>query len=187
MRPSSAPISAAASPVVAVVPEPNDPLDSYLAHRSALVDYSTPIVGCRAQAEDVVQEAWLRLSNRPQDNQPIRQPVSYLYRIVRNLSLDISRRLSLENRQVDGTDRLDELPAATPSPEREVLYRDELRVLQDALARLPERTRRAFHMHRLQGLTFQEIATRLEISVSLAHQLVRDALTYCAEQLGDDH
>jgi len=54
------------------------------------------------------------------------------------------------------------------------------------LSRLPERTRQAFVLHRLQGLTFQQIGTQLGISVSLAHQLVRDALTYCAEQLSDD-
>mgnify|MGYP006194831991 FL=1 len=41
-------------------------------------------------------------------------------------------------------------------------------------------------MHRLQHMTFQEIAAELKISTSLAHQLVRDALTHCAEHLADD-
>ncbi|TBU97179.1 sigma-70 family RNA polymerase sigma factor [Phytopseudomonas dryadis] len=168
------------------MPEHSDNLELYLAHRAALVDYAAPIVGCRAQAEDVVQEAWLRFNRRSPHNQPLSQPVGYLYRIVRNLALDLNRRLTLEKCQPDGDQMLDELAAPTPSPEREALYRDELRVLQEALAQLPERTRSAFHMHRLLGLTFQDIAARLGISVSLAHQLVRDALTHCAEQLGDD-
>lgn len=165
---------------------PSDQLDFYLSHRSALVDYSTPIVGCRAQAEDVVQEAWLRFSRTLAEEKAIAQPAGYLYRIVRNLSLDVSRRSSLENRIPDAAEFLDELASPLPSPEHEALYHDELRVLQEALARLPARTREAFRLHRLEGLTFQQIAVQLDISVSLAHQLVRDALTYCAEQLDDD-
>lgn len=173
-------------PSVIVVPEPSAKLSLYLSHRRALVDYSAPIVGCRAQAEDVVQEAWLRFCSRPENEAPLDQPVSYLYRIVRNLSLDLHRRITLENRQPDGAELLDELPADTPSPEHEALYCDELRALQRALEQLPARTREAFHMHRLQGRTFQDIGRQLGISASLAHQLVRDALTHCAGQLGDD-
>ena len=66
-------------------------LDLFLAHRSALIDYAQPIVGCRARAEDVVQEAYLRFAaatdrERPADDR-ILQPVGYLYRIVRNLAV----------------------------------------------------------------------------------------------------
>lgn len=172
--------------MVVAVSCPSDKLQLYLSHRAALVDYSAPIVGCRAQAEDVVQEAWLRFCGQPDAGAQLGNPVGYLYRIVRNLSFDLLRRTTLENRQPDGGERLDELPSSAPSPEHQALHRDQLRVLQDALALLPERARQAFHMHRLQHMTFQEIAARLNISTSLAHQLVRDALTHCAEHLADD-
>ncbi|MBO6753108.1 MAG: hypothetical protein JJ903_08525, partial [Spongiibacter sp.] len=35
-------------------------LKTYMTHRAALVDYATPIIGCRARAEDIVQDAFLR-------------------------------------------------------------------------------------------------------------------------------
>jgi RNA polymerase sigma-70 factor (ECF subfamily) len=38
-------------------------------------------------------------------------------------------------------------------------------------------------MHRLGGHTLQQIADRLDISIGLAHQLVRDAVTHCADRL----
>lgn len=164
----------------------NERLQLYLTHRHALVDYAAPIVGCRAKAEDVVQDAWLRFSQSAENLSPLTQPVGYLYRIVRNLAFDLNRRVSLENRHTAHGEALDEHISNTPSPEQQALHLDELRKLQHALARLPERTRQAFVLHRLQGLTFQQIGTQLGISVSLAHQLVRDALTYCAEQLSDD-
>jgi RNA polymerase sigma factor (sigma-70 family) len=159
-------------------------LDLYLAHRAALVDYAAPIVGCRARAEDVVQEAWLRFASRT-DGEQIAQPVGYLYRIVRNLALDWARRLSFERRSARDQALFDPLPSA-PSAEREALYRDELRRVAQTLAALPDRTRIAFEMHRLGGCTLREIAEELGISVTLAHQLVREALRRCADSLGDD-
>ncbi|WP_119301504.1 sigma-70 family RNA polymerase sigma factor [Dongia deserti] len=158
-------------------------LDLFLAHRSALIDYAQPIVGCRARAEDVVQEAYLRFAaatERADDT--ILQPVGYLYRIVRNLALDWARHLAQEDRPPPGA--MERLASAAPSPEQATVDRDQLRIVIAALDELPPRTRRAFELNRLQGETFPAIARQLGISVGLAHRLVKDALTHCADRLG---
>lgn len=161
----------------------------YLAHRASLVDFASPIVGCRAQAEDIVQEAYLRFSaagERACDaNRAIIHPVGYLYRTVRNLALNCVRHRALEKTSSD-PDALVTLAAAMATPEHDVICREELQVVAEALARLPERTRRAFELHRLGGHTLQQVAAILGVSVGLAHQLVRDALTHCAESLDDE-
>ena len=161
-------------------------LDLFLAHRSALIDYAQPIVGCRARAEDVVQEAYLRFAaatdrQRAADDR-ILQPVGYLYRIVRNLAVDWARHLAQEDRPPSAV--IEQVASAAPSPEQAALDRDQLRIVVAALAELPPRTRLAFELHRLQGETFPAIARQLGISVGLAHRLVKDALTHCAERLG---
>ncbi|QXH48819.1 sigma-70 family RNA polymerase sigma factor [Pseudomonas xanthosomatis] len=163
----------------------DDKLQLYLAHRPALVDYAAPIVGCRARAEDVVQEAWLRFS-RQADEADIRHPASYLYRIVRNLALDQTRRTATEKAQPGGDELLAELPASTASPEQAVSQQSELAAISRALEELPLRTRTAFEMHRLGGHTLQQVANHLEVSVSLVHQLVRDALAHCLARLEDE-
>lgn len=163
----------------------DDKLQLYLAHRPALVDYAAPIVGCRARAEDVVQEAWLRFS-RQADEADIRHPASYLYRIVRNLALDQTRRSATEKAQPGGDELLAELPASTASPEQAVSQQSELAAISRALEELPLRTRTAFEMHRLGGHTLQQVANHLEVSVSLVHQLVRDALAHCLARLEDE-
>lgn len=163
-------------------------LSLYLAHRTALVDFATPIVGCRASAEDVVQEAFLRFVPAAPERagaEPIMQPVGYLYRIVRNLAVDWGRRLSAERRRGDGGAILEDVPAPTASPEQAVVDRDELRVVAAALAELPERTRRIFELHRLEGRTLQDIADTFGISLTLTHQLVRKAISHCASRLDD--
>ncbi len=167
-----------------IVPStPNPKLDLYLAHRLALVDYAASLLSCRAQAEDVVQEAWLRFSSRDSVDAVIEQPVGYLYRIVRNLAFDLSRRDATERRQPDGDDLLETLSDDKPGPEQQASTSAELRIVNAALAELAPRVQRAFEMHRLEGHTLQHIAATLNISVGLAHQLVHQALCHCADRL----
>lgn len=79
----------------------DDPrLKLFLDHRATLVDYATPIVGDRMRAEDVVQEAYIRFAPGAADGAAagrVAQPVGYLYRIVRNLALDVTRRRRTED------------------------------------------------------------------------------------------
>jgi RNA polymerase sigma-70 factor (ECF subfamily) len=165
------------------VDESPQKLALYLAHRAALVDYAAPIVGCRSRAEDVVQEAWLRFDSRKGEYLDLSHPLGYLYRIVRNLALDLTRSMATEKRQPDSHAILDEMASNSASPEREAANQDELRVISDALGELPERTRMAFEMHRLGGYTLQQVSSALGISMGLAHQLVHDALSHCAHRL----
>lgn len=150
-------------------------LDLYLAHRASLVDYAAPIVGCRSRAEDVVQDAYLRFAGRTTD-EDLRQPLAYLYRVVRNTALDCVRRLSAEaRRDAVGAAAADVEPLVA-SPEETLMHRDSLRRIEAALAELPIRTRLAFELHRFGGLTFQQIAERLGVSTATAHRLTRDAM-----------
>lgn len=156
-------------------------LDLFIAHRSALIDYAKPILGCRARAEDVVQEAYLRFDGVP-SGRTLDEPVGFLFRIVRNLALDLSRRLGREGRlhiQVESED----IAADRPSPEAEALHRDQLQAVLQALDELPERTRIAVRMHRLDGCTLTQIAGHLGISVGLAHALVTDGIDHCRRRL----
>jgi RNA polymerase sigma-70 factor (ECF subfamily) len=171
-------------------------LTLYLTHRSALISYATRIVGSRVSAEDIVQDAYLRIAAMGLHDQPIvnsdnqRQiahPVAYLYGIVRNLAADWSRRRSTEGIEGESADAIDSMAAASPSPEHELIYRQQVELLAEALAELPERTQIAFAMHRLDGFTLRAIADHLGISVTLAHQLVRSALTHFAERLDELH
>jgi len=161
-------------------------LNLYLRHRAELIDYATPIVGDRALAEDVVQDAWLRFSEiglRDSKAHLIRQPAGYLYRIVRNLALDVSRRRASEN-WADET-RLPEVPDLAVDAGRAMEGREKLKALHRALAELPERKRLAFDMHRMQGLTYAEIGVALGLSQTRAYELVRAALEHCMMTLMD--
>ena len=159
----------------------------FMTHRGALVDYASGITGNREQAEDVVQEAWLRFSaatgkNR-NDGKPIVQPVAYLYRIVRNLAIDLANRLNAEALHPAGEALLSHVPASNADPEQRAVHRDQLRVLVAALDELPDRTRYAFDLHRFEEKTYSQIAEILGISQARAHGLVQEALAHCMRRL----
>lgn len=153
--------------------------------RRELVDYATGIVGSRSQAEDLVQEAWIRF-NEAAKEEFLREPRNYLYRIVRNLALDGRRRREVERRifNEQSPEVVASLPDAAPSAEQASIDRDNLRLLQEALRELPKRTRIAFEMHRLQGCKLREIAAVLDVSIPTAQLLVMDALQHCKSRLG---
>jgi len=164
---------------------PSDTASLFIEHRGSLVAYATRLVGSRAHAEDVVQEAWLRFDEVTRQRL-LEEPLGYLYRIVRNLALDGRRRTALENQIVaEGSAEagLVGSPATEPTPEAVALYRDELRLLVAALNELPERTRIAFEMHRFGGCKLREIADFLGVSLPWAQRLVADGLLHCRRRL----
>jgi RNA polymerase sigma-70 factor (ECF subfamily) len=156
----------------------------YVAHRDALVNYANGIVGNREQAEDVVQEAYLRFDSGSA-GRLIEEPVGYLYRIVRNLALDGRRRWMRESRHLDqaGETAVNAAVEQRPSPEDQILARGEIQLLAEALAELPARTRIAVEMHRFGGCKLKEIAAHLGISTTLAHDLVFQGVEHCRRRL----
>jgi RNA polymerase sigma-70 factor (ECF subfamily) len=158
----------------------------FMANRRSLIDYASGIVGNRAHAEDLVQEAWLRL-DQASHRRFLGEPLGYLYRIVRNLALDGRRRMQREGKVVaaDSFDTVAQTsPDEHPSPEAMALYKDEFDLLMKAIAELPERTRTALEMHRFGGCKLREIAAFLGVSVPMAHILVSEGVQHCKRRLG---
>jgi RNA polymerase sigma-70 factor (ECF subfamily) len=149
----------------------------FMAHRADLIDYATSITGGdRARAEDVVQDAFLRFVPAGQADGTLDQPLGYLYRIVRNLALDWSRRRAVEVRSQDEGAPWWMLPAVPRTPEEEVTHRRTLARIVTVLNRLEPDIR----------IALGEIAARLGVSVPTAHRMVRGALMQIAAAIGPD-
>jgi len=120
------------------------------------------VLGDRAEAEDVTQEAMVRLWRMSPDWQPGNAKVStWLYRVVLNLCLDIRRR---RHGGVTGLDEVAE--PADPGLGAVERIQDNTRsdALQAALMQLPDRQRQAVVLRHLEELTNPEIAGIMQIS-----------------------
>ncbi len=159
-------------------------LQHFLSHRAELLGYASRITGDRSQAEDVLQEAWLRFRVVEADR-TLDEPVGYLRRIVRNLALDGRRRKGLESRFFTENAELAAMvvPSDAPTPEDAAIAESELRIVSAALAQMPGRMRIAVEMHRVDGTRLKDIAGRLGISITTAHELVAEGVQRCRAAL----
>jgi RNA polymerase sigma-70 factor, ECF subfamily len=127
------------------------------------------VLGDRAEAEDVTQEAMLRLWRMAPDWQSGQAQVStWLYRVVMNLCLDIKRRSRRGSVSID----------AIPEPQDPALGADERLqdgarwdALQHGLMQLPERQRQAIVLRHIEELSNPDIAGIMEISVEAVESL----------------
>lgn len=138
------------------------------------------VLGDRAEAEDVVQEAMLRLWRIAPDWRIGEAKVTtWLYRVVANLCTD---RLRL--RRSTGLDDIDEPadPAASVEDQMQQVARAD--ALQQALDTLPDRQRQAVVLRHIDGLANPEIAAILETGVEAVESLTargKKALTLALE------
>lgn len=165
-----------------------DTLQVFLAAHADLLRYATRITGDPAEAEDVVQDAWLRF-RATAGTRVLDEPKGYLFRIVHNLALDRQRKQGRENRIFMGNAALmaGQVASDQPSQQAGMEAKDELAMLRKALAQLPDRNRRAFEMHRFEDMKLVEIAEELGISKSVASELVIETIEFCKKALRRRH
>ncbi|MEO1454240.1 MAG: RNA polymerase sigma factor [Pseudomonadota bacterium] len=153
--------------------------------------YAARVLSDRTEAEDVVQEAMLRLWKiAPDWRQGEAQVSTWLYRVTVNLCTD---RLRKSGRSVD-IDAVAEPEDGQPSAVATMIDTDRAKALQAALDTLPERQRQAVVLRHLEGLSNPEIAVVMDIGVEAVESLtargkraLRAALAGRREELGYDH
>lgn len=125
-------------------------------HQRRAYSVARSIVLTHEDAEDAVQEGFLRAFQAMATFDPGKPFGAWLNRIIANAALDLARRKKVRNAE--------ELSDAMPSPFRDPAEDAELRArLQDALAKLPERSRAVIVLHDVEGFTHAEIGEMLGI------------------------
>lgn len=125
------------------------------------------MLGDRAEAEDLAQEALLRLWRiAPEWRRGEAKVSTWLYRVVTNLATDRLRR-----RRGVGLDEAPEIADGAASALDRLIEEDRAAALQAALDQLPARQRQAVVLRHLEGLTNPEIAAAMEIGVEAVESL----------------
>jgi RNA polymerase sigma-70 factor, ECF subfamily len=151
-------------------------LDQYGA---ALVLMARQWVSARSDAEDVVQEAFIRFWR---SRRRVADPAAFLFACVRNCALDWQRERSRQSRREEAVARPEEEPLFADSLEQE----DRRGAIDAALRRLPENQREVLVMKIWGGLTFPQIAEALHVSANTAASRYRYALEKLRQQLAEE-
>lgn len=146
----------------------------YATEQGRLRRIARRITGCRETAEDVVQDAFIKLAGRRVEARDI----GLVVRTTQNLARDAVRAARV--RTVYASKVTDEqVVAGIAAPDEAAAGRQELGALFEAITALPERTRRIFLMNKVDELTYPEIARRLDVSVSTVEKEMISALEFC--------
>jgi len=132
-----------------------------------VLGFATRMLNDRAEAEDVTQEAMMRLWKISGDwRQGEAKVTTWLYRVVSNLCTDRLRR-----RRSVSLDAIDEPLDETPGADERIFQAQRHNALEVALQTLPDRQRQAVVMRHIDGLANPDIAEILDISVEAVESL----------------
>ncbi len=162
----------------------------YRLHRAELLRFLVARTGDPAEAEDVVQEVWIKIADQ---RGPIANGRAYLFRVAHNLVLDRlrerRRRMVREQRWSDSEVGLvppsGEVADGRENIEQEIEAREEAARLASAIAHLPDGARRALRLHKIEGLSHGEVAARLGISKSAVEKHMAVAMKHLRRLLAD--
>ncbi|ATI41431.1 RNA polymerase subunit sigma [Pacificitalea manganoxidans] len=133
----------------------------------AVVAQARRMLRDQAEAEDVAQEAMLRLWRIAPDWRPGEAKVTtWLYRVTANLCTD-----RLRKRRGVGLDQIAEPEDDTPRAEERMQIAARAEALEQALNALPERQREAVALRHIEGWSNPEIATAMDITVEAVESL----------------
>ncbi len=150
-------------------------------HGPALVLYARQWTGNRADAEDVLQEAFVRFWRSRHE---ARDAKAYLYACVRRFALEWQRgqgRRARRELAAARNDFLDESLFTGPVEQEE-----RRSAIEAALAQLPQTQREVLVLKVWGGLSFQQIAEALAIPANTAASRYRYALARLREQLAEE-
>lgn len=146
-------------------------------------------LGVASEAEDLVQEAFLRVHRAAPKYEPTAKFSTWLYTVVTNLCLNYKRdrargKLRLVSGRADDDGNPLELLAASVEPDHDSLDQAErTRVVQEAIAELPENQRMAIVLSRYEDKSYEEVAEILETTVAAVKSLTSRARTTLKEKL----
>lgn len=138
------------------------------------------ILESQEDAEDAVQELYLKLIKSPAKFSEIQDPAAFGITILRNICIDIIRR-----REKRKSEELHEyMIADESSPDKAAAEKDKLRVLIQEIGRLPQKQSMVLKMRTIDGLEYEEIAQRTGLSQVNIRVLISIARKTLKKNLG---
>ena len=151
----------------------------FASERPMLLRLLTVRLGSREEAEDAIQDLWLKLDTLSAG--PIADPSSYLFRMANNLALDRRRAIGRRTGREANWAGLQPGPLEQPGLERDILARERLAQVNAVLERLPERVSQAFRLYRFEELPRKKVAEHMGISVSAVEKHLAKAYQAIAD------
>lgn len=147
----------------------------YSAHLNGLYRYVCLFTLSPEEAEEIVQEVFVRIWERRESIPPLASFKAYACQITKNLVVDYWRQ---QQRQAAHQKRFQPEPAAPESADTALIYQQDYQLAQRAIAQLPPKRRQIFLLRTQQELSLDEIAQLLSISKPVVKKQLYAAVAF---------
>ena len=156
----------------------------FAALEAPLLSYALRLSGERGLAEDVVQEAFMKLHAQFEE---VREPKRWLYRTVHNLALnqrrDAGKVVSLNSTAEDGSTANADTADPAPLPDEQIARWEGIGLVRLSLETLDPRSRELIRLKFTENLSYKEISARTGLKTGHVGYLLHHALKAIAAEL----
>jgi RNA polymerase sigma-70 factor (ECF subfamily) len=156
----------------------------FTALESPLLSYALRLAGDAGAAEDIVQEAFMRLHAQFDE---VREPRRWLYRTVHNLALNHRRQagkvVPLNPPGDDGAPSANDPADPQPLPDEQIARWEGIGLVRLSLETLDQRSRELVRLKFNEDLSYKEISARTGLKVGHVGYLLHHALKAVADEL----
>lgn len=139
----------------------------------------------KEESEEITQEVFVRLWNRRFDLKPELSFNSYLFMITKNAVIDLLRKRNKETSINESYHNFDN--DIEGQPDNSLEYNELNNIVKKSVEELPFKRRQIFLMSREKGLTYKQIALKLNISIKTVESHMRLALKQLKKSIGDKY
>lgn len=152
----------------------------YNSYKVQVFNFCYSILKSGPETQEVVQDTFLKIWESRSQFDEIISFNGFLYRIAKNTTLNKIRKKTGQPKQFED---LQDHVSSIDQTESEVLFHEMREILDAAIEALPPKRQEIFRLSREEGLSYEEIAERLDISVNTVKTQMRKALSYLKSYL----
>src|SRR5207249_1044156 len=156
----------------------------FAALESPLLSYALRLVGQLSVAEDIVQEAFMRLHAQFDE---VREPRKWLYRTVHNLALnhrrDLAKIVPLERDKKDDDSPSNEAADPQPLPDEQIARLEGIGLVRLSVETLDDRSRELIRLKFHDDLSYKEISAKTGLTTGHVGYLLHHAIKSIADEL----
>lgn len=130
--------------------------------KNKLFRFSLRIVGNSAEAEDVVQEVFIKVWKKRTEMNAYKNIEAWCMTLTKNLSID---KLRSKHRRVDALSDSFDMASNTQTPYQATVTNDTLSRVEQLMSKLPEKQRMIMQLRDIEGMSYKEIAEILNVTV----------------------
>jgi len=153
-------------------------------YNQRIYQFAKTILKNKEDAKDVVQEVFLRIWQNRNEINEYSTFKSYLFTIAYNIIVDHFRKSLKDKKYKDFLEA--NINEVDSSQERHIEFSDLNKLYEQAVEQLPPRRKLIYKMNRNEGLTYEEIAARLNISRNTVRNQMAKTLQFLRKKIGKE-